>query len=357
MGSGVTHVAIIVTETNGKPEDNLATSDTGDSGEVVRLASGIQAQKASPNLEFESSVLDSDCKDDSVEKDNIDKVTNQKSQETLKECKVCLLRKFILSGVNNGKDPRYYGITCLSDGRIVITDSDNNRCCLYDSSYNHVLDFMLSPGPCGICTVDVDEVAVAFHNENKIQFLKIGDQIQPLEQISTERRCVSIVALNKVELVYVGTTNDASTYYYGVITRDGQEKSCFHIPRGDISYCNVYIALNSSKTRAYISCRDVRTVYCVGLDGIVYFEYKIEGDENQGYPLGIQLDRKNNVYVVVMNSNSIHRLSPECQLQQIAKNMIPTYPRAICFQQSCDNFLLTSGDARNLHVCYVYELK
>ncbi|KAL3888169.1 hypothetical protein ACJMK2_000548 [Sinanodonta woodiana] len=116
--------------------------------------------------------------------------------------------------------------------------------------------------PWSVCTLDTDEVAVAIPDVKKIQFLKIDDTIQPSGHITTRRMGMVIVALNKTELVYAGTMQDVKTYYRGTITRYGREKSCFHIPRGNITYQKVNIALNACKTRVYISCYDANTVYC-----------------------------------------------------------------------------------------------
>ncbi|KAK3592266.1 hypothetical protein CHS0354_022691, partial [Potamilus streckersoni] len=257
----------------------------------------------------------------------------------------------ILSGVKDG-----IGIVCLADGRIVIADYKNSKCCLCDSSFNHMSDFTISSEPWGMCIIDTDEVAVVLLIEKKVQFLKIGDTIQPSGLITTRRKCRSLVALNK-DIVYAGSMIDMQTYYWGTITRGGVEKSCFHIPRGNTKFSDVNITLNSCKTRSYISCYDAGTVYCFGVDGMQYFEYKVQEGPDQGNPLVIALDRENNLRVFVKNMNSIHRLSPEGVILQIIKDIIPESPHATCFKRSGDSFLLTSIGSTTSNICFSYKLK
>ncbi|KAK3592268.1 hypothetical protein CHS0354_022693 [Potamilus streckersoni] len=284
----------------------------------------------------ESSVLNSDCTDDNKEETSFS-ATNKKGEtgeNGESKNNVYLFQEIAMRSGNNDKVPHYLGIVCLSDGSVVVADYNNSKCCSYDSSYNLMSDCTMSSRPWGMCTVDTDEVAVALPDEHKIQLLTIGDKIQISGQITTRRMFLSVASLNKMELVYAGTTDNARTYYWGVIGRDGLEKSCFHIPCEKINFCTVHIDLNSSKTRVLISCYNAGTVYCFGIDGIPYFEYKVKEGKMKGYPLGIQLDRENNMHVVVKNLHSIHRLSPDCQLLQIIKDTIPRFPRLICFKPS-----------------------
>ncbi|KAL3888171.1 hypothetical protein ACJMK2_000550 [Sinanodonta woodiana] len=304
--------------------------------------------------EFESSVVDSDCIEDTLKNTSIVERTSQEGSKDLKDRNVILFQESVLNGGKDGNNPRFVGLVCLADGKVVIADYNNSMCCLYDSDYNLMSSCTMSNRPLNVCAIDTDEVAVTLPDNYKIQFLKIGDAIQPSGHITTRRMCMAKVALNKTELVYAGTMIDEKTYYWGTITRDGREKSCFHIPRGNITCSDVYIALNACKTRVYISCNDANTVFCVGLDGEQHYAYKVMEGPNPGKPMGIALDSEDNVYVVVYSLNSIHRLSPECQLQQVVKDMIPIYPQAICFKQSGDAFLLTSIAS---NICGTYKLK
>ncbi|KAL3888172.1 hypothetical protein ACJMK2_000551 [Sinanodonta woodiana] len=306
---------------------------------------------------FESSVVDSDFIEGTLTNTSIAETKPQEGRTALKDCNIILFQESVLNGLTDGTTPSFNDLVCLADGKVVIVDNINSICCLYDSYFNLMSSCTMPTKPWNVCAIDTDEVAVTLPDNYKIQFLKIGDTIQPSGHITTRRMGMVIVALNKTELVYAGTMIDEKTYYWGTITRDGREKSCFHIPRGNITYQNVNIALNACKMLVYIACFDAETVFCFGLDGVQHFAYKVQEGPNPGKPMGIALDSEDNVYVVVRNMNSIHRLSPECQLQQIVKDMIPGNPRTICFKKSGDTFLVTSKNTKTANICYTYKLK
>ncbi|KAL3888175.1 hypothetical protein ACJMK2_000554 [Sinanodonta woodiana] len=273
--------------------------------------------------------------------------------EDFKDLDIRRIKEFMMKDFEASCIPGYIGVACLPNGRTVIADYKNSRCCLCNASYQHLSDFKLSSKPWSVCAMDTNEVAVVLRDEKKIQFLKVDGKIESSGFMITKRVCVAVVALSRNEFVFCDTGNQADkNIYWGVITKEGREKSCFHFSSGDVHSGTVYLALNALKTQVYISCSATQSVLCFGLDGKKKFEYKIENS----CPKGIQLDSQDNVYVVVHESNSIRLLSPDGNLHQIFNSNIPSFPVAISFKHSSKEFILTNGSDTDRKICYVYKL-
>ncbi|KAL3888164.1 hypothetical protein ACJMK2_000543 [Sinanodonta woodiana] len=297
-----------------------------------------------------------ECESESNGNDFVGEVTHKPAKKEPKDFKnldIRIIKEFMPQDFELNCIPGYIDVACLPNGIIVVADYMNSRCCICSSSYQHVLDFKLSSKPMSVCAMNVNEVAIVLPDENKIQFLKVDDSVEPSGFMITKRVCVAVVALSRNEFVFcdTGTESDRNVYW-GVITKDGREKSCFHFSSGGVHSRTVYLALNASKTQVYISCSATQTVLCFGLEGNKKFEYKIE----KNCPQGIQLDSQDNVYVVVHESNSIHLLSPDGHLRRIFDSHIPSFPVAISFKHSSNEFILTNGSKNDRKICYVYEL-
>ncbi|KAL3874701.1 hypothetical protein ACJMK2_037676 [Sinanodonta woodiana] len=250
--------------------------------------------------------------------------------------------------------PAYAAIDCLPDGKIVFLDMANSRCCLYDSCYQYISEYMLSSSPRRMAVVAKNEIAISLPDQMKIHFLLIGDTITSKRTTSTTRWCTSLASLSNKELVFTGY--DTDRYHWGIMTTDGQEKSCFYIP-GHImtpTTGGTNVILNSLKTRVCISCYLNNAVYCFSLDGVKYFEYV--SDSLKG-PADMAIDMQENLFVVGHESCNIHQLAQDGSVLKVITDGIPRFPVSICLNTSGKQFLLTSVDDTNRDTCFVYQLK
>ncbi|KAL3874700.1 hypothetical protein ACJMK2_037675 [Sinanodonta woodiana] len=251
--------------------------------------------------------------------------------------------------------PAYAAIDCLPDGKIVFLDMANSRCCLYDSCYQYLSEYKLSSSPRRMAVVARYEIAISHPDQMKIHFLLvIGDNITSKRIISTTRWCTALASLSNKELVFTGYDKDR--YHWGIMTTDGQEKSCFYIPGHNITSATggTNVILNSLKTRVCISCYLNNAVYCFSLDGIKYFEYV--SDSLKG-PADMAIDLQENLFVVGLESSNIHELARDGSVLKVITDGIPRFPVSICLNTSGKQFLLTSVDDTNRDTCFVYQLK
>ncbi|KAL3890459.1 hypothetical protein ACJMK2_002741 [Sinanodonta woodiana] len=77
--------------------------------------------------------------------------------------------------------------------------------------------------------------------------------------------------------------------------------------------------------------------------------------DNLNHPLGVAVDRDDNIYVLGFFSHNIHQLSPDGCILQVITTGVPQNPRAICFDNIRDTFIITNySEKTKLHI---YQLK
>ncbi|KAK3576915.1 hypothetical protein CHS0354_017591 [Potamilus streckersoni] len=210
---------------------------------------------------------------------------------------------------SSGKKTTFYsGGVQLPGEDIVLADHNNKICILYDSNYQFITSFTLQSHPKNMCLVHDDEVAVTLTDMATIQLLSIRDKIIKVTRtVKSRYLCYGVVARSREEVVVTGPTDDRKNCYWSIISKTTGEKYLHEF------YCHriegVYVTLNNSKSRVYISVELCNSVYCFGVtDARQYFAY---ASNDLHHPLGVAVDKEDNLYVVGHNSQNIHKLSPE----------------------------------------------
>ncbi|KAL3888767.1 hypothetical protein ACJMK2_001127 [Sinanodonta woodiana] len=270
------------------------------------------------------------------------------SRKPTKECQVEKVETFdvIISGYSS----YYTGITILPRDRVMLVDRNNSQCILLNNSHQVVTTYKLTGKPCDICEVGDEEVAVSVCDQNKIQILSIRDDvISPVRIITTKYKCYGIAAAGKGEMVLVEDIGN-NKYCWSLI-RDGREVN-FSDQYDSLSGRFNYIALNNAKTRVYVTVPDTNSLHCFNMEGKIQYTYS---PDNLTYPLGVAVDRDDNIYVVGGDSHNIHQLSPEGCTLQVLTTGVPKDPCAISFDNSKDTFIITNySEKPKLHI---YQLK
>ncbi|KAK3609030.1 hypothetical protein CHS0354_020693 [Potamilus streckersoni] len=224
--------------------------------------------------------------------------------------------------------PWYTGITFLPGDRVLLADNYNKQCILLSSSYQFITSQTLAYKPWKVCVLDDEEVAVSLYNMNTIQILSVvGDIIRPVRTIKTKYICTGIAAAGKGEMVVHGDCgNDKSQW--SLINSRGDVK-CAHKYDTTCYHYN-YVAVNTRKTRVYISVFNMDSLLCFDMNGRKQFTYS---PDNLRKPCGVAVDRYDNIYVVGNNSDNIHQLSPDGSVIKVVNAGKLGYPCAICIHQ------------------------
>ncbi|KAL3891327.1 hypothetical protein ACJMK2_003589 [Sinanodonta woodiana] len=265
-----------------------------------------------------------------------------------KKCQAEKVETFDVNISGNSNTPYYTGITILPRDRVMLVDYSNSQCILLNNSHQVVTTYKLTGNPYDICMVGDEEVAVSLCDEKKIQILSVRDDvISPVRTITTKYKCYGITAAGNEEMVVVEYCGN-NKYCWSLI-QDGREVS--YSDQYDSSGYN-YIALNSSKTRVYVTVYDTNSLLCFNIDGKKQYAYS---PDNLKWPFGVAVDREDNIYVVGYSSHNVHQLSPDGCIIQVITEGVPNNPRAISFDNIRDTFVVTNySEETKLHI---YQLK
>ncbi|KAL3888184.1 hypothetical protein ACJMK2_000563 [Sinanodonta woodiana] len=268
-----------------------------------------------------------------------------------KPTKECQVEKVATFDVNiSAKDPCYSGISILPRDKVMLVDGKNCQCILLNNAHQVVTRYKLTEQPFDICVVGDEEVAVSVQYQNKIQILSVRDDvISPVRTITTKYKCYGITTAGKGEMVVVGDCGNGKCCWS--LIRDGREVNYsdqYDSPSGYYQY----VVLNNSKTRVYVTLYGKDSLLCLNMEGKKQYTYS---EDNLKSPLGVAVDRDDNIYVLGFHSHNIHQLSPEGCIIQVINKGVPQYPCAISFENSRDTFIITNiSERQKLHI---YQLK
>lgn len=212
------------------------------------------------------------------------------------------------------KDFSIFGSVVLPNQQVLITDSDNSKVKLIDTSQNKILSEIHLPSdfPYDITTVNQTEYlnsyAVTLTDSQRIQFLSVNKQSLSLGRaISVNGQCrglvynsrdrtfiVTYILPGKVEIINMAGTVVKS------IKKDRAGEVTFKWPN--------YVALSPSMGETFVSDETVESVTRLTSNGEVKTVYK---DSELKCPKGICVHKSSLVYVVGYVSNTVHQLDPD----------------------------------------------
>ncbi|KAL3888569.1 hypothetical protein ACJMK2_000935 [Sinanodonta woodiana] len=225
------------------------------------------------------------------------------------------------------------GVTSLPGNRLILADYYAESCFLLNASYDIVACYATKTHLRDICVADDEEVALSTEGED-IHIISVrNDVISPVRTISARYCCSGVCAIGNGTIAITGNI-DLNTCFWGLISTKGKEK-CFHQFESGHGTC--YIAVNESNTKFYVTVPTSDSLHCFDTCGKNQFVYK--SDDLQG-PSGVSVAKCGSVFVLGMNSNNIHRLSPEGFVLDIFSTIDP-YPTAVCCLTNADSFIVT----------------
>ncbi|KAL3870729.1 hypothetical protein ACJMK2_038773 [Sinanodonta woodiana] len=252
----------------------------------------------------------------------------------------------------------YTGAAVLSTGYVILIDKNMRMCCLFDSQYRHISHYRFSTDPGDICVFNDEEIAVSLPNVKKIQLLKCTVRVRngklqftQSSSINPKYYCDGLAVLAKDKVVISGYNDTGNkNYFWGIWTKSGKEEHYQDLNQKGGK--GTYLATNKSKTCILMSCFDINTVYCFGLDGHLYFKYNSTGLVG---PMGIGVDNDGSIYVVGRASQNIHQLTQDGTLKETLSSGILIAPQKIAFSVDGLTSLITNKGEGNK--CCIFHLK
>ncbi|KAL3892061.1 hypothetical protein ACJMK2_004301 [Sinanodonta woodiana] len=269
-------------------------------------------------------------------------------QRVRKPAKDCQVERVDVIDLSPASSSGYYsGVTFIPGDRVMVANRSRNQCILLSSSYQFISNHTLNGYPFDICEIGGLEVAVSL--SNAIQILSVnGGIISPVRTITTNCTYYGIAATGTGNMAVTGNSRQGMGCWI-LMSTEGKVKASYDYEYL-FGYYN-YIAFNNANTRVYVSVYERHSLHCFDMEGRNQFTY-CPGDLRG--PLGVAVDRYDNIYIPGYGSNNIHQLSPDGSALQVITNGVSAGPCAISFCKVQDMFIITNYNSCKLSI---YKLK
>ncbi|XP_033756498.1 uncharacterized protein LOC117339168 isoform X2 [Pecten maximus] len=229
-----------------------------------------------------------------------------------------------LGGMNK---PWLMGGIFTDNNELLITDYINRRLLLFDDNYSYLTEYKVNGKPTDIARGrTADEIFVAVDQKQILRCTLQNGQLSVINTISSPLNTWGIAVLG--DNILVGTPDSVE-----VMSIDG--KVTKSIKKGGLY---TYLAVSTST----VYYRDNNDVVCRRLDSdAVVYRYRDRGLRD---PVGIGLDRDNNVYVFGHMSNNIYLVSPDGSRGRVLLSELSgiTRPWCIVVHPTKQEFVVTS---------------
>jgi len=247
------------------------------------------------------------------------------------------------------------GITCLTNGRIVVADYLGFNVKFYDWKRLQLLDaFQLYTQPYEVCKSAVEEteffVSTPFE-ERILHFTSKGDSITLLRYIPTEGRCYGVASFNKG--LAVGLRVDKRNWQVEILDYNGRVMNVFKEDKdgADLFGYADYLTVDANGRRLYVSDGVQNAVLCLDLHGASMTSireiYRFV-DPHLSVPKGLTLDDAGNVFVVGCETSNVHVISPPGTSLGLVlgRRELLDNPMAIAFDVNERKMLVTEGSRK-----------
>ncbi|KAL3872106.1 hypothetical protein ACJMK2_040059 [Sinanodonta woodiana] len=237
------------------------------------------------------------------------------------------VKTFKLKGPNI-KPPEYTGLGILSSGQIIVIDSNNCFCVLFNKDYTLSSMLELETRPISLANVSDNEVAISLSGENKMVFISVTRDALRLERyILTERRSyrISPATQNYLAVAWFETKDDQNVYSFGVVeSKTGNE--IVHLEKDStgrkLGYFNDLL-VNPRKSYVLQTSVSSKALFCFRLTGEAVFSYY---HRDLQWPIGVAVDQYDQIYVTDYLLGNIYQLTPDgkvlqmCQVSHLINN-------------------------------------
>ncbi|XP_033757293.1 uncharacterized protein LOC117339686 [Pecten maximus] len=215
------------------------------------------------------------------------------------------------------------------NNELLITDYCNRRLLLFDDKYSYTREYKVSGCPTDIARGrTADEIFVAVDETQILRCTLQNGQLSVVNTISSPPSTWGIAVLG--DNILVGTPDSVK-----VMSIDGKVTKSIKKGGG-----NTYLAVSTSKSTVYH--RDNNDILCRRLDSdAVVYRYR---DPGLNGPVGIGLDRDDNVYVCGHRTENVYLVSPDGSRGRVLLSKLSgiTRPWCIVVHPTKQEFVVTS---------------
>ncbi|XP_045211706.2 uncharacterized protein LOC123563147 [Mercenaria mercenaria] len=259
------------------------------------------------------------------------------------------LERHDVSAADEYKDCDMFGSTILEDGRLMLTDWDNKKVKLLDTSYKVIDQLVLLGHPDDICSLNPQEAAVTMTMQKNVQFIKIVPKMCLSRIIYTDEHCRGITYHDGQIYVVCGGFKSEGNGKILVYTVLGEHvKTIERNNAGQrIFSCPIAVQVVSDGNLLYVTDGQRGIVTLTKNNDVV----SVLSSKDVSWPCGICVDRKDNALICNGRSSNIIQV---CGLDTIA--VILTHkdgvkrPHSVCFDPNNLRIIMTSNKSKFISV-------
>lgn len=246
-----------------------------------------------------------------------------------------------------------YDICQLPNGRVIVTDFNNDKLKRLDPEYILLDSVQLPSTPGGVCVISPDEVAVSLSTAKKIQIVSVGAELTLTRSFPVGNNCRGIVYMDGKLHVCCGAVYESDTGCIEVYNNSGQLQHYIAHSQQRLATVPMCITASDDCLHLLVICYDSNDIHMLDMAGNVVNTFNGKDCES---PDGMCTDGRGNVFVCGYNSNTVLQLSPgQHNIEVILRETDEIkYPWAVYYDRKTSR-LVVACYLRN--EILVYELK
>ena len=252
--------------------------------------------------------------------------------------------------------PDYYaswitGCTFLPNGYAVICDHSNNSIKLLDSNFN-IQGRLNVSYPGDVAVLDNNNVIVTLSSEEQLMRVQVSPSLQAGETFEVGKKCYGVDVANG--LIFVACHSNFSEVPDGeirVFDYDGiLVKRIGAYNDGSCMFKSSHnLAVSSCGTRVFVSDLATRSVYCIGMDSKLIYQYK---DASLKGPRNMYIDANNNALVCDFDNSAVQVITADGRKRRdlLSSENDIKHPNSVALRPSDGTLIVGCADKDNLFV-------
>lgn len=259
------------------------------------------------------------------------------------------LERHDVSIADEFKDCDMFGSTLLDDGRLLLTDWDNKKVKLLDTSYKVVDQLVLLGHPDDVCSTNPQEAAVTLTMQKLIQFIKLVPKMYISRIIITEEHCRGIDYHDGQIYVACGGFKNEGDGKIVVYTVSGEHVKTIETNNfgQKIFTCPIAVTVVSDGRLIYVTDGKRGIVTLTSNNDVV----SVISTKDVSWPCGMCVDRNDNPLICNARSSNVIQF---CGFEKVAIVLTQKdgvrKPHSICYDPNNFRLIMTTHKSKFISV-------
>ena len=209
---------------------------------------------------------------------------------------------------DDSKEPWIRGCCVMSDGQVVLCDTNNDQIKLLDSSYKLIGNLKLPARPADISVLNDSEVIITIPDKRQLLIVSVTSQLRIIRTIQLDKVCCCVDVSGGE--IYI-TCEESEQGEIRILDMSCNERRRISLSRVMGTYVVKtprFIAVSAFSGKIFITDLETVRLTCLTSDGQLVYQYK---EQRLGWPRGILVDSADNVLLCYSKSHTIVVITPD----------------------------------------------